>query len=137
MPRLYAAGFFLELIYKAIAKLLLIDTLISRTAMPLLHAVKPAKRRVPVLPGPRYLMKLTVPAASLTSLRHIVTRVCGDALQFMRTEDCGARGHSHVCLCIPQEIATTVMHEVLRYLPDARIGALREPKLRQLARLPE
>jgi hypothetical protein len=105
--------------------------------MRLLQAAKPVKRRVPVLPGPLYLMKLTVPAASVTSLRHIVTRVCGDDLQFMRVEDCGQSRQSHICLCIPQSIATTVMNEVLHYLPDARIGAMREPGLRHLARSAE
>jgi hypothetical protein len=99
-----------------------------------LHAAKPAKRRIPLLPGPLYLMKLTVAADSVTILRQLVSRVCGDELQFMRIEHCAQTRQSHVCLCIAQSVAEPMMDAVALYLPDARIGTIREPKLRYLAR---
>ncbi len=99
-----------------------------------LFAAKPAKRRVPLLPGPLYLMKLTVAAESVTILRQLVSRVCGDALQFMRVEHSAQTRQSHVCLCIAQSVAEPMLDAVALYLPDARIGTIREPKLRYMVR---
>ncbi|HJV01402.1 MAG TPA: hypothetical protein VJ752_12705 [Burkholderiaceae bacterium] len=98
------------------------------------HAIKPAKRRVPLLPGPLYLMKLTVAAESVTMLRQIVSRVCGDDLQFMRIEHCAQTRQTHVCLCIAQRAAEPMLDAVALYLPDAHFGTIREPKLRYLVR---
>lgn len=89
-----------------------------------LSAKTKPRRRVPVLPGPLYLMRLTVPAASITALRQVATRVCGDALQFMRVDTCNQMCTAKVSLCVTQGVADVLIGAITHYLPDANFGTL-------------
>ena len=92
------------------------------------------RRREPVVPGAVCLMKLTVAAGSITSLRQVVVRVCGDALQFMRIEACDHSQQMHVCLCVTSTSVDPVREAVRRYLPDAQFGAVTDANLAHLSR---
>ena len=79
------------------------------------------------------LMQLTVDAAAVTTLRQTVTRLCGDALRFMRIEACEHGTRMKVWLCLGQGLVGQVMDAVMRLLPGAEFGRFSTPGGRRLA----
>lgn len=77
------------------------------------------------VPRPRpCLMQLTVDTGALRQLRALVTRTCGDALQFMRVEACDHGARVRVWLCLSRALAAQVMEAVMGALPGAEFGRL-------------
>ncbi|TFW28837.1 hypothetical protein [Duganella callida] len=70
------------------------------------------------------LMQLTVETEALTSLRALVARTCGDALEFMRVEVCDHGARVKVWLCLSRGLASQVMVAVMRSLPGAEFGRM-------------
>ncbi len=70
------------------------------------------------------MMQMTVDTALLTELRQLVTRICGDALQFMRVEACERGARMRVWLCVSRQMAAQVLETALRALPGAEFGRL-------------
>lgn len=92
-----------------------------------LHAAPHRSPRNAVVraPGPRQcLMQLTVDTGALSELRALVTRTCGDALQFMRVEACDHGARVRVWLCLSRALTGQVMEAVMRALPGAEFGRL-------------
>ncbi|SFL45247.1 hypothetical protein [Rugamonas rubra] len=92
------------------------------------HAGQAAKA-----PQPVCLMQLTVDAGAVTALRQTVTRLCGDALQFMRIEACEHGTRMKVWLCIGRSLVGQVMEAVMRLLPGAEFGRFSTPGSRRVA----
>jgi hypothetical protein len=67
-------------------------------------------------------MLMTIDAASVTMLRQVVMRVCGDTLEFMRIEACDHGRRMKVRLCVARSRTVAVMDEVMRHLPGAEFG---------------
>jgi len=78
------------------------------------------------VPAPSCTMLLTVDAASVTMLRQVVMRVCGDTLELMRIEACDHGRRMKVRLCIARSRTGAVMEEVMRHLPGAEFGRFTE-----------
>lgn len=78
----------------------------------------------PTPAAPQCLMQLTVSTASITALRGLVMRVCGEALRFMRIEACDHGARMKVWLSLSQPAAGLVMDAVMRGLPEAEFGRL-------------
>ena len=70
------------------------------------------------------LMQLTVDSGSVTALRALVMRTCGDAMDFMRIEACDHGARVKVWLCLSRAMAGQVMVAVMRALPGAEFGRL-------------
>jgi hypothetical protein len=79
----------------------------------------PALRTVPPC-----LLQLTVSTVSITALRGLVMRICGEALGFMRIEACDHGERMRVWLSLSQASATELMGAVMRALPEAEFGRL-------------
>ena len=88
------------------------------------HAVAHSRPR-PV-PAPACLMQMTVDASTITVLRQMVMRICGDAMEFMRIEACDHGTRMKVWLCISSTLVGQVMEAVMRALPGAEFGRFSE-----------
>lgn len=82
---------------------------------------------------PVCLMQLTVDVAAVTALRRTVSRLCGDALEFMRIEACDHGTRMKVWLCVGSALVSQVMDAVLRLLPGAEFGRFATPGSRRAA----
>lgn len=69
------------------------------------------------------IVRLTVDSASVTSLRQLAMRVCGDALEFMRIAMCAGGQRTEVWLCVQLGYIAVLTETVLRQLPGARLGS--------------
>jgi hypothetical protein len=69
------------------------------------------------------VLRLTVDSASVTSLRQLAMRVCGDALEFMRIAVCAGGQRTQVWLCVQLGCFGVLTETVLRQLPGARLGS--------------
>lgn len=69
------------------------------------------------------VVRLTVDSASVTSLRQLAMRVCGDALEFMRIAVCAGGQRTQVWLCVQLAYIAVLTETVLRQLPGARLGS--------------
>lgn len=101
---------------------------------PYVTAKAPLRRRAPVLPGAVCLMHMTVAACAVTSLRKVVERVCGDALQFIRIEACVHSGQMRVRVCVTKTMSGPVEEAIRRAQPDTRFEAAVDASLAHLAR---
>lgn len=101
---------------------------------PYLSTKASQRRRTPVMPGTLCLIKLALPAASVTSLRQVVTRVCGASLQFVRIDSCPRSGLARVSLCVEKDTVDGVVEAVMRYLPDAKFDSFSDASLPAPAR---
>lgn len=79
------------------------------------HAARPAAGRTCV-------MQLTVDTGDVTTLRALVMRLCGEALEFMRIEACEHGARMKVWLCVGVAMVGQVMEAVMRALPGAEFG---------------
>lgn len=74
---------------------------------------------------PLCVMQLTVDAGSVTALRQLVMRFCGDAMEFMRVAICPDTRKAKVWLCINASMAGAVRDLILRSLPAAEFGRVK------------
>ncbi|NNG25387.1 hypothetical protein [Telluria aromaticivorans] len=72
--------------------------------------------------GQACIIRMTVDAASVTNLRQLAMRVCGDALEFMRIAMCGGSARIQVWMCVRRPVAALLREAVARQMPDARLG---------------
>lgn len=68
------------------------------------------------------VMTLKVDTASVTQLRRMVTRMCGDSLEFIRIEICEHGTRMKVWLCVGAAMVNPVMDAVMQSLPGAEFG---------------
>lgn len=76
--------------------------------------------------APNCLMQLTVDTAAVTALRQMVSRICGEALEFIRIEACDHGRRMRVCLCVRRPLVRQIMDAVMRMLPGAEFGRFSE-----------
>ncbi len=70
-------------------------------------------------------MLLTVDTNAITALRQLVMRFCGEAMEFMRVAICTDTRKTRVWLCISPAMAMPVMDLILRSLPAAEFGRMK------------
>ncbi|WP_426114646.1 hypothetical protein [Massilia sp. PWRC2] len=68
------------------------------------------------------VLRLSVDSASVTTLRQLAMRVCGDALEFMRIAVCAGGQRIAVWLCVQLGFVALLSETVQRQLPGARLG---------------
>lgn len=84
------------------------------------------QRRQVSAAGPSCVMQLTVETASVTTLRQMVIRICGESLEFMRIEACEHGARMKVWLCVGVSMVEKVMAAVMAALPGAEFGRFAE-----------
>ena len=84
--------------------------------------VHAARRQMPAGAARTCVMQLTVDTESVTALRALVMRLCGDSLEFMRIEACEHGARMKVWLCVGAAMVGRVMDAVMRSLPGAEFG---------------
>lgn len=80
------------------------------------HAAKARQQCSPCV------MTLKVDTASVTELRRMVMRICGESLEFMRIEVCEHGERMKVWLCVGAAMVGQVMAAVMATLPGAEFG---------------
>jgi hypothetical protein len=65
-------------------------------------------------------IRMTVDAASITTLRQLAMRVCGEAFEFMRIAICAGGTRIQVWLCVRLPFATVLSETIMRQLPGAQ-----------------
>ncbi|NHZ64145.1 hypothetical protein [Massilia genomosp. 1] len=83
----------------------------------------PSSRRIPVRSAAAMhtcTIRMSVDAQSVTTLRQLAMRVCGDALEFMRIAICAGGAHIEVWLCVRQSCVKVLSETIARQLPGAR-----------------
>lgn len=85
-----------------------------------------AVRRHTAALQPHCVMLLTVETSTITDLRQLVMRCCGDTMEFMRVALCADTRKSRVWLCISPTMAMPVMDLILRTLPAAEFGPMKQ-----------
>jgi hypothetical protein len=81
------------------------------------------------LPQRHCVMLLTVDASAITAVRQMVMRLCGEAMEFMRVAICADTRKAKVWLCISPAMAAPVMDLILRALPAAEFGRVKNQSL--------
>lgn len=76
-------------------------------------------------PAPHCVMHLTVDASAITTLRQLVMRFCGDAMEFMRVAVCSDTRKAKVWLCVSASMTGAVMDMILASLPAAEFGRVK------------
>jgi hypothetical protein len=66
-------------------------------------------------------LRMSVDAGSVTSLRQLAMRVCGEAFEFMRIAICAGGARIEVWLCVRLQFAQLLSDTIIRQLPGARI----------------
>jgi len=88
---------------------------------------KPVPQPIPAPAAtPACLMQMTVDASSITVLRQMVMRICGESMEFMRIEACDHGTRIKVWLCISRTLVGQVMEAVMRVMPGAEFGRFSE-----------
>jgi hypothetical protein len=72
---------------------------------------------------PMCMIRMTVDTGSITTLRRVAMRVCGDALEFIRIARCAGEVRTQVWLCVRRPVAATLCETVLSQLPGALLLA--------------
>ena len=83
----------------------------------------PSSRRIPVRSATHLhtcTIRMSVDAESVTTLRQLAMRVCGEALEFMRIAICAGGARIEVWLCVRQCCVTVLSETIARQLPGAR-----------------
>lgn len=83
----------------------------------------PHPRRVPVplaCSEKTCTIRMTVDAGSITTLRQLAMRVCGEALEFMRIATCAGGTRMQVWLCVRLPFAELLIETIVRQLPGAQ-----------------
>lgn len=86
----------------------------------------PQPRRVPVAAAciDTCTIRMTVDAESVTTLRQLAMRVCGEALEYMRIAICAGGARIQVWFCVRVPFARLLSEAILRQLPGARFTDL-------------
>ncbi len=82
---------------------------------------RPAALKLPV-PQPRCVMHMTVDAGSITALRHLAMRVCGETMEFMRIAARARGDRAEVWLCVSQPSVALVTDAIMASLPGVKFG---------------
>lgn len=90
---------------------------------------RPALQDAGAAPQPHCVMQLTVDTSTVTALRQLVMRFCGEALEFMRVAMCPDTRKAKVWLCISSSMAGAVMDLILRSVPAAEFGRVKNPSI--------
>jgi hypothetical protein len=133
-PRLYFEPTILESFYDFLANLTVFHRYVQGSSM---HTSRPAQiaTRRPVIAcanaaaQPNCVMQLTVDASTITALRQLVMRFCGEAMEFMRVAICPDTRKAKVWLCIRASMAGAVMDLILRSLPAAEFGRVKNQSI--------
>jgi hypothetical protein len=75
---------------------------------------------------PTFLMHITVDTGRITELRRLVMHTCGSMLSFMRIEPVDHAERMKVWLCLPEPAIRLTMDAVMRLLPAAEFGRIRQ-----------
>lgn len=99
-----------------------------RINAPAARAVAPPvpRRQVQTQPHASFLMHITVATERVTELRQLVVGACGSRLSFMRIEPVDHAARMKVWLCVPAAAVGQVMDAVMRRLPAAEFGRIRQ-----------
>ncbi len=68
-------------------------------------------------------LRMTVDAASITALRQLAMRICGEALEFMRIAMCAGGTRIQVWLCVRLSCADVLSAAIASQLPGALFAA--------------
>lgn len=86
----------------------------------------PQPRRIPVPSAgaaDTCTLRMSVDAGSVTTLRQLAMRICGEALEFMRIAICAGGARIEVWLCVRRSCAQLLSEAIARQLPGAQFKA--------------
>jgi hypothetical protein len=72
----------------------------------------------------QFMMRITVDAASVTELRHIIVSTCGDPVLYMRVEPVDHATKMKVWLCLRKASIDSIIDNIMRALPQAEFGRI-------------
>lgn len=75
-------------------------------------------------PEPTCLVRLTVDAAKVTQLREVVSRACGEALEFIRIATLPDPARMTVWLCVATPCVPLMIETVLQCQPNAQFSRI-------------
>ncbi len=81
-------------------------------------------RKAPALKQDDFIMRITVDAAAITELRHLILRNCGDLVLFMRVKPVDHASKMKVWLCLRKSSVDTIISHIVRALPKAEFGKI-------------
>ncbi|MFZ6645713.1 hypothetical protein ACO0LO_08360 [Undibacterium sp. TJN25] len=71
-----------------------------------------------------FIMRITVDAASVTELRHVIVGTCGELVSYMRVKPVDHATKMKVWLCLSKNSVDTIIRNVMRSLPQAEFGRI-------------
>lgn len=71
-----------------------------------------------------FLMRITVDSASITELRHLILKSCGELVLFMRVKPVDHASKMKVWLCLSKSSVDTIISHIMRALPQAEFGKI-------------
>lgn len=71
-----------------------------------------------------FVMRITVDAASITELRHLILKSCGELVLFMRVKPIDHASKMKVWLCLSKSSVDTIISHIIRVLPQAEFGKI-------------
>lgn len=71
-----------------------------------------------------FVMRITVDSASITELRHLILKSCGDLVLFMRVKPVDHASKMKVWLCLSKSSVDTIISHIMRALPQAEFGKI-------------
>ncbi|MES2038127.1 MAG: hypothetical protein V4495_09825 [Pseudomonadota bacterium] len=71
-----------------------------------------------------FVMRITVDSASITELRHLILKSCGDLVLFMRVKPIDHASKMKVWLCLSKSSVDTIISHIMRALPQAEFGKI-------------
>ena len=72
--------------------------------------------------GNDFIMRVTVDAESITTLRHLILKSCGDMVLFMRVKPVDHASKMKVWLCLSKSSVDIIISNIMRNLPQAEFG---------------
>lgn len=79
-------------------------------------------RTPPKLVQNDFVMRITIDIDSITELRHIILKTCGDLVLFMRVKPVDHASKMKVWLCLSKSSVDTVIGNIMHVLPQAEFG---------------
>lgn len=73
-------------------------------------------------PAPARTIRMSIDAASVTALRQLAMRLCGDAFEFMRIAICAGGARIQVWLCVRQPFADLLRATIAERFPGAQVA---------------
>lgn len=82
-------------------------------------------RRAPMAacPARACTLRLSIDARSVTTLRQLAMRLCGDAFEFMRIAMCAGGARIQVWLCVGRPFAAALGEQIVRQFPGALLDS--------------